>query len=124
MNGGVEVARDGQVDEEERAATAGAERPVDTLLLQHESTGARRGDDHVGLRQLVLGLVEGDGPRAEASRKLLRAGDAAIRDRRDGGAARHEVARRLLADLSRADDEDLPAGKIAEHLLSERGRGG
>src|SRR5581483_9461708 len=45
----------------------------------------------------------------------------AVRGEHDLGTARAEAARRLLADLARADQEDAPALERAEHLLRERG---
>src|SRR5438094_912897 len=47
-----------------------------------------------------------------------------VRDEGDVGAARAQVARRLLAHLARADEEDRAAGEVAEDLLGKRGGGG
>ena len=67
--------------------------------------------------------VEPDGARLDARRELLAVGGRPVRDRRDQAAARAEVARRQLAHLAGADEQDGAAAEVAEHLLGE-GRGG
>ena len=47
-----------------------------------------------------------------------------VGDRADRRAARDEVARRELAHLARADEEDALPGELLEHLLCERSAGG
>ncbi len=47
--------------------------------------------------------------------------DRAVRDEGDVRAARDEVPDGELADLAGADDENLAAAEVAEHLLGERG---
>src|SRR5262249_12764893 len=121
---GIEVARNRQVDQEERTAAAGRKRGAHGLPGEDDAARARRGGDHVPLGELVPRPFERDGPSAEACRKLLRPLEAAVCDGRDGRATRDEVARGLLADLPCADDEDLVAGQVTENLLRKGRRGG
>src|SRR5439155_11126642 len=60
----------------------------------------------------------------ETPSQLLGAIGRSVRDERDRGAARDEVADGLLADLPRADDEDGSSAQVAEDLLREHSGGG
>jgi hypothetical protein len=54
----------------------------------------------------------------------MRAVNRPVGDKRDVCASGQEIARGLLADLPRADEQDLPSLEVPEHLLGERRRGG
>src|SRR5581483_10135816 len=105
VDGRVEVARNGEVDEKQLPA---APHTVDGLCIEDVAGGARGRHDDVGARKLLL---------------ELRAFCLAVRDERNACTARAQVARGLLADRARADEEDVAAVEAAEHLLRERGCG-
>src|SRR5438270_10278008 len=106
VDGRIEIAWHGQVDEQQLPAAAHA---VDGLRIEDVARRARGRDDDVGARKLLLELC---------------ALGLAVRNERDACAPRAQVARRLLADRPCADEEDIAAVEAAEHLLRERGCGG
>ena len=118
----VEVARHGEVDEEERGATAGALNALELGAREDRPRRARAGDDDVCVREALLELVEGRGDGAEALRESLGVLERAVRDARDRRAAPAQVASGALAHLARADDEDPASCELAEDVLRERGR--
>src|SRR5581483_7815429 len=83
----IEVAWDGEIDEEELPAAAAVQRGRDGAGVEHEPRRARRGDDDVD--------------RPELRRDLLRV-RLAVRDEGDLGSTAAEVPRRLLAHLAGA----------------------
>src|SRR5207302_7162985 len=120
----VEIARNCEVDQEQRPAFAGRKNTLDVLTLENPPGRGGRGDDDVGGDELLADVVQRDRGAAEATGQLRRAIGAAVCDPRDFCAPRKQVARGQIADLSRADDEDLPAAQVAEHLLGQRSGGG
>ena len=123
-DGRFDVARNGQVDQEQRSTPPGRDSPLNLVARDHEPGRARRRDHHVGARELALDLVQRERLAAEPLRELGGPIRRSIGDERDLGAARDQVAGCQLSHLARAHDQDPPALEVAEDLLRERGRGG
>src|SRR5580765_8435958 len=121
MDRRIEITRYGEVDEEQLPAPV---RALHRLCVEDEAGRARRRDDDVRARELRADLLERYCVGAEALRELMRAVDRPIGDKRDVCASGQEIARGLLADLPRADEQDLASLEVPEHLLGERRRGG
>ena len=121
MDLGVEVARNGEIDQEQRAAFARRKRTLNHLARQRPARRARRGEHDVGARELVTDTVERQRRPAETRGQLLRAVRGPIRHERDLCTARDEVSNRELPDLAGADHNDLAPPQIAEDLLGQRG---
>src|SRR5205823_14801593 len=79
-------------------------------------------DDDVGARELLGDPLERARVGAAALRELRGVVERAIRNEGDTRAAREEIARRLLADLAGADEQDRAPVELAEDLLRECGR--
>ena len=108
-----------------RAAAASAPRArcsFDLIARDDELRRARRRNDDVGGSELVVDAIQTDRARAERAGELLGARGRAVGDDRDLGAARKQVAGRLLADLARTDEQDAAPSQVAEHLVGERSR--
>ncbi len=105
----VEVARHGEVDQQQPASAALAHRARDRVRVEHVARRTRRRDDDVGGDEVLFDALERQRLCAEAPRELLRAVERAVGDERDARTAREHVARRLLADLARADEQDQAA---------------
>ena len=101
----VEIARDGEVDEEQLPPACARARPSPRRGRSRARSSTRR------RRRRARAP-----PRARARSVLLFAVE-----RRCSRPARAQVARRLLADLAGADQQDRAAVEVAEHLLGERG---
>ena len=109
VDGGVDVARDGDVDEEDGAAAALAE---DGLCFgDGEEVRARTGagDDDVGLGGVLLQVGEGDGEAVELLGQLLGAGGCAVGDEDAGCACGDKVARGEFAHFACAYEQYLLA---------------
>ena len=117
----VEIARDGEVDQEQRPALASWQDTLDLHALENPSGSARRRDDDVRGGELLFDLVETDRVTAEASRELGTSIGAPIRDPGNCRAARDEVSRGEIPDLAGPDDENVAIAKVTEHLLRKRG---
>ena len=107
------------------AGPCGRQGPLDVLAAEHDAPARSSSETTTSTSgELLRGLLERDGARAEAARELR--GRVERRDSRPRAISAprdDEVARRQLADLARADDEHSGAAEIAEHLLRERGGG-
>ena len=115
----IDVARDGDIDEEHGPVLAARQELLAVFGLEDEVGRAGRGDDDVGA---VAGVVE----PAELDRlpvEFLRQADGAIvgaigdEDRR--GAVRQQMAGRQFAHLPCADQVDALAVQGAEDLLGQ-----
>src|SRR6266508_2860245 len=120
-HGGIDVTRNGEVDDEQRAALAVG----DLFHRQDVSRSAGRGDDDVDARELLAQLVEGNCAPAEPACELIGSALCPARHGRDRSAALGQAPRGELAHLPRSDKQHLAPFQVAEHLLREcrRGRG-
>src|SRR6185369_3709600 len=80
FHGGIDVAPDGDVNEEDGPALAGTHRTLHLLGREDVATRAGRGDDDVHLLELGLHRVEARGAAAEAAGEPLRSFDRAVDD--------------------------------------------
>ena len=117
----LDVARDGQVDQEERRSPAPAEPLLDIRPLEHEARRARRGDDDVRARELLGDPLERERLAAQTAGQLGRAIGRAVGDEGDLGAAGEQVPSRELSDLAGARRSG-PACPRARRTPAERGR--
>src|ERR671923_808167 len=124
LDAGIEIPRDGKVDEKERPPLACRKCALDLLPRENGVGRARRRDDDVCLLELSVDALERQRGAAEALGEGGRTVDRPVGNEGQLGAALDEVPGRHLADLSGADDEDPPAGEVSEHLRSEGRRGG
>src|SRR5919108_352460 len=120
---GIEVARNGEVDEEDRPAAPAAQGRFDVVPPQDVARSARRGDDDVGGRELLADAPARKRLAPEPPGQRGRPVGGAIRDEGDPRPARDEVPGRELAHLARAEEHDRSAAELAEDLLGERGAG-
>ncbi len=121
---GVEVARHGDVDEEDGPVTPVLERTLDTLT--RDDVVRRRGgaDDDVGGGQVPFEVLEGHGAAADPVGQLLRGAERAVGDEDVLDAVRLEVRGGELAGLAGAHDEHGVVLELAEHLEGQLdGRG-
>jgi hypothetical protein len=107
----VDVAGDGDVDEEHGAVAAGVEEVLAVGTAEDFLRGSGAGDDDVGARDLAVEVVEGDdlGVDSRASElggHLFGAGFSAIDYEDGGGAVLDEVAGGELGHLACAYEED------------------
>ena len=117
--GGVDVARHGDVDEQQRAAAAGAHDELELLLAEDRMRRRGRGDDDVGAHELRGQLVERDDAAVEALGQRARAVGVAVGDEDRAHAAAGQRLRRQLARLAGADDHDVRVGLAAEDVHRE-----
>ena len=123
-DGRLDVARNGEVDQEQRRAPPAAE-PRSTCVARDHEPGALVEETTTSARaSSSADPSSGSGSLPEPLRELGRPVGRAVGDERDVGAAGDQVAGRELSDLAGADDQDPPAVELAEHLLSQRGGGG
>src|SRR4029077_14449050 len=101
-----EVARHGEVDQEKRPASACRQRSLHLFAREDPAPRARRRDDYISTRKLILDARKRQGLAAETFRELLRALARAVGHERNRGAPRDEIPDRKLTCLARADDED------------------
>ena len=123
----VDVARDGQIDEQQRPPAAGLHHGRELLGLDDRVRRGGGGDDDVGALQLARQRVEGARVAAELLRQRDRALAPAVGDEHRRHAVRVEGARGLLGRLARADDHDVALGELAHGraggLDGDRGHG-
>ena len=115
-DGGVDVVRQGQVDEDAVVRALGGRRG-DKVGPDEVLGGAGRGDHDVGLGDRLDQPLHRDGASARRLGQALATGEGAVRDdertdattrRRRGGEAGHPAG---------ADDEDGTRREVAEHAL-------
>ncbi len=121
----VDVAGDGDVDEEHGAVAAALEEVLAVGAAEDLLRGAGGGDDDVGAVGLLVELVEGDdaggdGGRARKSAAIFSArASVRLETRMRGGAVLDEVAGGELGHLACADEQDGLALQAAEDLAGE-----
>ena len=109
-NGGIDVAGDGDVDEEQGAAAALGHYFLHRFAAEEVVGGGGSGDGGVGGGQGRIELVEGGGGRAEFAGKAFRAVVGAVGDYQVGGAGGGQGAAGQLAGVASADNQDLALG--------------
>ena len=120
----VDVAGDGDVDEEHGAVAPAVEEVLAVGAVEDLLRRAGGGDDDVGARGLGVEVVEGDGfgmdgGAGEVSCDFFSARLGAVGDEDGGGAVFDEVTRGELGHFACADEEDGLALKRAEDLAGE-----
>ena len=124
VHAGVDVAGDGDVDEEHRAVATALEHVLAVGAAEDLLRGAGGADDDVGAVGLGVELLEGQdlggaGGAAELGGEALGAGLGAVGDDEIGGAVLDEVAGGELGHLAGADEQDGFSGQGAEDLAGE-----
>ena len=107
--GGLDVARDGEVDQQQRPPVRARHHLLQLVALDHVVGRVGRGDDDVGALQLLGQLLEADGAAAEALGQPDRAVVAAVGDEDRLDAPRGERARGQLGGLAGADHQHAAA---------------
>src|SRR5215212_466917 len=120
---GIEIAGDGEVDQQQRPALACSKRALDVLSRDKEAPRVRRRYDDVRVAESGCNRVECERLRVESPGYACAAFLAAIRDERDPGSACDQPGGGGLADLARTDQQHLAVAQVAEHALGEHGRG-
>src|ERR1700678_1281460 len=95
------------------------------LAAKDRPRRAGGGDDDVGLVCARVKVIKGDSPAPKALGQLFCAFVGAVGPQNGSGALVHQVASRLLANLARADDQDLLVLERAKYLSCQlhRNRG-
>lgn len=124
VHAGVDVAGDGDVDEEHGAVAAAFKELLAVGAGEDLLGGPGAGDDDVGTVGLSVELIVGDdrgnaGRRAELVGDQLGAGFRAVRDQDGGGALGDEVAGGELRHLAGADEQNGLALEVAKDLARE-----
>ena len=113
---GVDVARHGDVDQQQRPSLSLVVEHLRELLAADDRVrGGGGGDDDVGRCQLLGQPVEADDRAAEALREAARAVGVAIGDEDRAGSPVGERPRGELAGLTRPEDHDVTLAKVPEH---------
>ena len=121
---GIEVAGDGQVDQQQRPALPSRQRRLHIVTRDQEVARVGRGDDDVGLAERVLNVGHHEWLCIEPPRDTGPPFLAAIRHEGDPGPSCDQPAGGCLADLAGADQQHLPAGQVAEDALGQDRGGG
>ena len=121
---GVEVARDGKIDEDLQAVAPPFECFFDVFTMDEEAVAACRADDDVGFVQLCRQLFEADGETAVFFGKFLRVGEGAIGDDEAFDVGVFEVFGDELGCFACADDEGGAAVVVVEEAVGEFDAGG
>ena len=111
---GLDVARDRDVDQQQRPLLAAGHHLFEPVALDDVVGRVGRGDDDVGLAQLVGKFLEADRGAAEALREPDRAVVVAVGDEDGGDAARDQRPRDQLGGFAGADHEHAALGEVAE----------
>ena len=119
VHAGVDVARDGDVDEEHGAVAAAVEEVLAVGAAEELLRRAGGGDDDVGAVGLVVELVEGDDGAVEFGGDLFCAGLGAVGDENIRCALLDEVAGGELGHLAGSYQEDGFSFERAEDLAGE-----
>jgi len=125
----VDVAGDGDVDEEHGAVAAALEEVLAVGAAEDLLRSAGAGDDDVGAGGLIVEIVEGDdgggdGGVEELGGEFFGAGEGAVGDEDRRGSLLDEMARGELGHLSCSDEEDGLALERAEDFSCEVDRDG
>ena len=116
------VARDREVDQQQRAPVAGLHDLGERLAVDDRVRRARRGDDDVGGDHLLGELVEAHGAAVEAVGEADRAVVVAVGDEDRLDALGGERAGGQLRGLAGADDEHAAVLEVADRPLRELDR--
>ena len=116
---GIDVARDGDVDEEHGAVAAALQEGVAVLAAEDGVRRAGGGDDDVGFAGSLVELLEGDDAAVEGLGEGARTLQGAVGDEDGAGALLDEVTCGEFAHFTCADKEDGAALKRAEDLAGE-----
>lgn len=119
VDGGFDVAGDGQVDEEEGATTAGAHGAGHGVVVEDVAGGVCGGDDDIDIHQKILEAFEGAGLAAELCGERFGFGGGAVDDEEVGDALAVEVAGSQGAHFASADEEGAFSGEFAEDLAGQ-----
>ena len=118
-DGRIDVARHGDVDQQQRPAAAALHHGRELVALDDVVRRRGRGQHDVGALQLRRQRVEADRLAAEALREPDRAVVVAVGDEHRAHAPLGQRARGQLAGLAGADHDHAPAAQVAERLLRE-----
>lgn len=128
VDGGIDVAGNGDIDEEDGAVAAALDEVrglgAGEDVLAGLCSGAGGGDDDVGAVGFGVEVVErddagGDVGRAQGVGDFLRASLGAVGDEQRGGALLDEVTGGEVGHFAGADDQDGFAGERAEDFTRE-----
>ncbi len=114
----VDVAGDGDVDEEEAPALAGLARALDQIVRDHVAGARRRRDDDVGLDQRPLQIAEGARLAADVAGERRGALGAAVDDEQARARADEQLGGGL-GHLAGADERRGVAVEIAEDVAGQ-----
>ena len=124
IHAGVDVAGNGDIDEEHGAAATALEEVLAVGAGEDLLGGAGGGDDDVGAFSLIVEGVEGDdgggaGGAAELVGDLLGAGLGAVGDEDGGSTLLDEMTGGEIGHLAGTDDEDGLALEATEDLAGQ-----
>jgi len=119
VDGGLDVARDADVDQEQRAPAPLLERAAHARYVDQGLAPADAGEDDVGLSQQLLQLVEPVRARREAPGELIGVRAGAIRNADLRQPLTLERDERALDHLARSHEQGRLAGEILEDLRGQ-----
>ncbi len=119
---GLDVARDGNVDHEDRTVAAFLQRPLDHALAQDRQRCGGRGDHDVGLDERLGNGIEGNRLTAQRPGKGLGALAGAVGHGELPHTRLVEVARHQLDGLAGADQQRSRAGEVAKDTAGQAHR--
>src|SRR6266511_3640298 len=120
----VEIARNREIDEEERPPLPSGQCALDVLPRQDPAGRAGRGEEDVRARESRVQLLESKGGGAEAAGELLCTFGRTVRNEGDRRPSRDQVPNGQLSHLAGADNTDRATAQVAEDLFGECGGGG
>ena len=124
VDGGVEVARDGEVDENLQAVAPPVEGFFDVFAADEGAVAARRADDDVGFVQLCGQLFEADGEAAVFFGQRLCVGKGAVGDDEALDVVVFQVFGDEACGVACADDERGAAVVVVVEAVGEFDPGG
>jgi len=124
VDGGVEVARDGEVNEHLQGVAPPFERVFDVFARDEHVVAARRADDDVGFVQLCGQLFEADGEAAVRFGQGLGMREGAVGDDEALDVGVFQVFGDELRGFASADDECGAAVVVVKEAVGEFDAGG
>ena len=124
VDGGVEVARDGEVDEDLQGVAPPFEGFFEVFARDEHVVAARRADDDVGFVQLCGQLFEADGEAAVRFGQGLGVREGAVGDDEALDVVVFQVFGDELRGFARADDECGAAVVVVKEAVGEFDAGG